>query len=194
MSKFTLISTALTGLLLVSAVGASPYRPAHLRRGVPNTPGYAYGGCYTEATSSRALTGKSYFDDLMTVEKCMSACTDFKYFGLEYGRECYCGNSFSEGSVETQLSDCSFTCPGDTNQNCGAGNRLDIYTRKVDPVLSTEYKAKGCHAEPSSGRSLAAESTSSDDMTTAKCASFCGGKGYKLFGLEYYHEVSISCS
>lgn len=85
MSGIILFSIALSSLCFQSGVAASPYRPTHLRRGVPNTPGYSYGGCYTEATSSRALTGCSYFDDSMTVEKCLTACPGFKYFGLEYG-------------------------------------------------------------------------------------------------------------
>jgi hypothetical protein len=85
MSGIILFSVALSSLFLQNGVEASPYRPTHLRRGVPNTPGYSYGGCYTEATSMRALTGCSYFDDAMTVEKCLTACPGFKYFGLEYG-------------------------------------------------------------------------------------------------------------
>lgn len=85
-SSFTVVA-ALTAALCSSGVGASPYRAILRRDAVPNTPGYESAGCYTEATSSRALTGSSYFDDNMTIEKCFAACSGFKYFGAEYGRE-----------------------------------------------------------------------------------------------------------
>jgi hypothetical protein len=48
---------------------------------------YAYQGCYTEATNIRTLTGKSYFNDSITVEACATACLGYTWFGVEYGRE-----------------------------------------------------------------------------------------------------------
>lgn len=98
----------------------------------PTETKYAREGCYTEAYTSpvgqglRTLTGKSYFDDSMTVEKCSTACAGYTWFGLEYGRECYCGLSMNTGSVVSGDEDCSFACPGDNTQKCGAGDRLDV--------------------------------------------------------------------
>ncbi|KAK4124797.1 WSC-domain-containing protein, partial [Parathielavia appendiculata] len=176
--------------LLWDGAGASPHASAFRRRDVPQIPGYDFSGCYTEATNSRALTGSAYFDDLMTVEKCAAACSGFKYFGVEYGRECYCGNTIAEGSVQASLADCSFACPGDATQNCGAGNRLDLFTRTTDPAPLTElgYLSRGCYAEPAGGRALTSQATRADDMTVEACATFCGNAGYALFGLEYYTE------
>ncbi len=175
--------------------GASPHRLARTRRAVAQIPGYDFAGCYTEATASRALTGTAYFDDLMTVEKCANACSGYKYFGVEYGRECYCGNDINDGSVEADLADCSFACPGDSSENCGAGNRLNLYTRTSDPVTPTltTYSSRGCYAEPSGARALASQVTGAADMTVEKCATFCGSAGYTLFGLEYYTEVNTPC-
>ena len=48
---------------------------------------YDYAGCFTEATFGRSLTGKSFYSDLMTNEMCATACSDFAWFGTEYGRE-----------------------------------------------------------------------------------------------------------
>lgn len=190
MSRSLTLIAASAALSWVGA-GASPL--AFTRRAAAQIPGYDFTGCYTEATNMRALTGSSYFDDLMTVEKCANACVGFKYFGVEYGRECYCGNNINDGSVEAALADCSFACPGDSTETCGAGNRLDLYTRTTDPEVPTltDYVSRGCYAEPSGARALAATMTRADDMTIDKCASFCGDAGYTLFGLEYYNEVSI---
>jgi hypothetical protein len=67
----------------------------------------------------------------MTLEMCFGDCAGAgcKYWGVEYGGECYCGNSFGAGSVAALggNADCSFTCPGNPLEFCGAGNRLSTY-------------------------------------------------------------------
>jgi hypothetical protein len=67
----------------------------------------------------------------MTLEMCFGDCAGAgcKYWGVEYGGECYCGNSFGAGSVAALggNADCSFTCPGNSLEFCGAGNRLSTY-------------------------------------------------------------------
>lgn len=146
-----------------------------------------YPGCYTEANNMRALTGNSYYDDLMTVEKCAAVCSGFKWFGVEYGRECYCGNVINTGSVVTQASECSFSCPGNAAENCGAGNRLDMYSSTVAPPNPASFSSLGCYTEGTNGRTLVEKGYSSDSMTIELCASPC--EGYAYFGVEYYREV-----
>jgi hypothetical protein len=51
-------------------------------------PGYVDRGCYTEATTGRALSDNAYYDNGMTVEKCAAACGAYNWFGVEYGTEC----------------------------------------------------------------------------------------------------------
>ena len=84
-------------------------------------------GCFTDA-AQRALAADFKGDDNMTVEMCAAYCASYQYFGLEYGRECYCGNQRGGGSVAAPDSDCSFACAGDVTEKCGAGWRLDVYT------------------------------------------------------------------
>ncbi|KAK3989078.1 WSC domain-containing protein [Cladorrhinum sp. PSN332] len=182
---------ALIGLTSVglSGVHASPLSSSLTTRAVPQIPGYNYTGCYTEANGVRALNGSSYFDDQMTVQKCASACTGFKYFALEYGRECFCGNTINTGSVPAPAEDCSFTCPGDPTQDCGAGNRLNLYTRSAPPPSFTSYGYRGCFSEPTGARALPnLYQRSATNMTIQGCAAFCSAGGYTLFGLEYYEE------
>src|SRR5690349_11550762 len=113
MRTHTLITVSIMAMTS-SGVRASRHGSPFGRRAVPQIPGYDYAGCYTEAAGQRALNGSSYFDDRMTIEKCASACIGFPHFGLEYGRECYCGNTINAGSVIAPAGDCSFTCPGDS--------------------------------------------------------------------------------
>lgn len=90
--------------------------------------GWDFEGCYTETDNGRALSGKTFADDDMTLEDCAEFCDEFQLFGVEYGRECYCGNSLREGSVQADDEDeCSFPCPGDRSSLCGAGMRLQLY-------------------------------------------------------------------
>jgi hypothetical protein len=49
---------------------------------------YSFVGCYTESTVWRALRGKSYSSDSMSLEICATTCAGFKWFGVEYAREC----------------------------------------------------------------------------------------------------------
>jgi hypothetical protein len=89
---------------------------------------WTYYGCQTEATSSRALSSKTFIDyTSMTLESCATNCQGYSYFGVEYAGECYCGNTFQAGSIPALNSDCSMVCPGDGGEFCGAGNRLSVF-------------------------------------------------------------------
>ncbi len=89
---------------------------------------YAYYGCRTEGTKGRSLSSQAIYNYAsMNLEMCASSCQGYKYWGVEYGGECYCGNAFGDGSMNTTDAECSFVCPGDKLEWCGAGNRLSVY-------------------------------------------------------------------
>ena len=182
--------------LALSLVHASPFQSLS-RRAPTSISGYDYAGCYTEATTQRALTGSSFFDDRMTVEKCAAACSKFSTFGVEYGRECYCGDTLNEGSVSAPESECSKPCPGNAAQMCGDGNRLSLYTRPAGTTTTSSttttalptpgsFSAMGCFTEATNGRALGDKTFFDNTMTVEKCAMTCAD--YDLFGVEYYHE------
>lgn len=93
----------------------------------PNITGYTYQGCYNEPSGGRALTASMTASDSMTVESCAAFCNGTTYFGVEYGRECYCGGSMPATSTLQAASQCSFTCAGNSSEYCGAGLRLNVY-------------------------------------------------------------------
>ncbi|KAI9864385.1 MAG: hypothetical protein M1813_003305 [Trichoglossum hirsutum] len=45
-------------------------------------------GCYTEATTGRALSKLGVATDTLTITSCFAACAGYQYAGAEYGREC----------------------------------------------------------------------------------------------------------
>ncbi|KAL8404532.1 hypothetical protein RB594_009400 [Gaeumannomyces avenae] len=87
---------------------------------------YTFNGCVTEGNGTRALTSASFVSDSMTLQACATFCNAYKFFGVEYSRECYCGDVFSEGSIPA-AGDCTMVCSGNGLQYCGAGNRLSSY-------------------------------------------------------------------
>lgn len=148
-------------------------------------------GCFTEGDRVRALGSRSLADDSMTLESCAAYCTDYHYFGTEYGHECYCGNSLDRTSNITALSACDMKCAGNAEQECGAGNRLNLYYSNTTngpshPARVGDYSWRGCHTEGGSSRALEAARFSSPDMTLNRCAQFCHGFAYS--GAEYGRE------
>ncbi|CAJ2507996.1 Uu.00g091820.m01.CDS01 [Anthostomella pinea] len=112
-------------VLYYSSTTQGPSQPVLISQGGSN---YTFLGCQTETSNGpRALAAKSSAADDMTLDKCAAFCDGFAYFGAEYGRECYCGDKFTIGSVEEDASGCSMTCGGNGKQLCGAGNRLSVY-------------------------------------------------------------------
>lgn len=98
---------------------------------------YRYQGCYVANNQGgRSLQGRSFYDDPMTLEKCAAACNQYTWWGIEYGRECYCDNQLRGNTApDSTNTTCSFLCPGDKLTYCGAGSRLSMY--KFDPSLNS---------------------------------------------------------
>lgn len=148
-------------------------------------PGYTYQGCYTEAIDTRALSNDAFFDDDLTIEKCAADCGAYLWFGVEYGRECYCGNSPNEGSDPAPASDCYFPCPGNSMEICGAGDRLNMYSRStiapLTPPISQPYSKIGCYTDSFDQRALKELSYFDNAMTVGKCGTVC--LGYAFFGV-----------
>ncbi|KAH7033113.1 uncharacterized protein B0I36DRAFT_105145 [Microdochium trichocladiopsis] len=178
-----------------SATGTSSSAPATSPHHRATMGGYAFVGCQTEGTGVRALAAKNFAYDGMTLESCMQNCTGYNYWGTEYGRECYCGNSLAATSTTADLSDCNMLCSGDQTQYCGAGNRLELYlTTSVPTPTATlihkptvsPYTRKGCYTELENSRALPNSALSNDQMTNEMCASHC--KNYPWFATQYAKE------
>ncbi|KAL2760534.1 hypothetical protein ACRALDRAFT_2095766 [Sodiomyces alcalophilus JCM 7366] len=165
---------------------------------------YRLVSCWTEGDGVRALSGASFAYDSMTLESCMANCTGFDYWGTEYGRECYCGNSLHGSTSSAPLDECDMACGGDDTQYCGSGNRLELYsttatrsssatssapTPTETPVrlpMVSDYAHVGCQTEGVGVRALQGPVLVDDDMTLDMCADFCSN--YVYFGTEYGRE------
>ncbi|PFH59316.1 hypothetical protein XA68_12517 [Ophiocordyceps unilateralis] len=173
--------------------------PAVVAQHRPAVGGYRLVSCWTEGNKTRALSGTTFTNDTMTLDKCMEFCSKYNYWGTEYGRECYCGNSLSPSSNTAPLSDCNMPCGGNGSEYCGAGDRLELYSTTSAPATPTptatlthkttvsSYTLMGCMAEPTSARALSHKTTLAGKTTTNEaCAAACAGSRY--FGTEYGNE------
>ncbi|PWW73981.1 WSC-domain-containing protein [Tuber magnatum] len=132
----------------------------------PGNANYTYLACYTEATTGRALSGKFLAADDMTVPKCLEACAGFRYAGLEYRRECFCGDTFSAGAVVAPSSQCGLTCMGYVFNYCGGGSRLTVYEKRNQTESISSSSSSGL-----SGAVLAAAGAPAPTSSDSSSAS-----------------------
>ncbi|KAK5977838.1 Xylosyltransferase sqv-6, partial [Trichostrongylus colubriformis] len=86
-------------------------------------------GCFEDHKSNRTLNGFSYdFKDDNSAAKCRSFCyrAGFVYYGLEFGRECFCGDSVSSKPL-SQTKCSTYKCSGNDSQFCGGFNAIDVF-------------------------------------------------------------------
>jgi len=127
----------------------------------------------------------------MTLEICAAFCSKYAYFGTEWSKECWCGNSLTTGSAAAPLSDCNYPCAGNAAEMCGGSLRLSLYQNPnyiapQDPSSVGGYNFYSCVTDIRSARTLSAKTTSNSAMTLEMCATYCSG--YKYFGTEYSDE------
>ncbi|KAF4575259.1 WSC domain-containing protein [Pleurotus pulmonarius] len=88
-----------------------------------------YQGCYTDSVSDRTLSHSHHVDGGITIESCVAFCSTngFSFAGLEFGDECFCGNSIG-ASTKKSDSECAMVCSGNLAEFCGGRDRLTLYS------------------------------------------------------------------
>ncbi|KAG8801479.1 hypothetical protein FRC17_006644, partial [Serendipita sp. 399] len=153
----------------------------------------------SDTAATRFLTGHPATDipaDQMTVQKCIDGCAaaGFSSAGLEYGRECYCGNSSQPLADLADVSECNMPCLGDASEICGGANRLLMYHKpgpevpEPTPQGSWAPAQGGCWTDNVHERALEHYNGSHEDLTPAKCQVICENAGFNLAGVEFGRE------
>ena len=64
-----------------------------------------------------------------TIETCIRKCMrkNFAFAGVQYGGQCWCGNTLPGAGDRRPSSECNNPCSGDENQMCGGGLRNNVY-------------------------------------------------------------------
>jgi hypothetical protein len=76
----------------------------------------------------------------MTHDKCLEACWMYDYAGIEYGRECWCGNgpinwkgvTGATAGSNTTDAECKMNCSGDTKRKCGASKKMTLFYYDIE--------------------------------------------------------------
>jgi hypothetical protein len=64
----------------------------------------------------------------MTPTACAAQCSGFKWFGVQAGYSCFCGDDDYGKYGPAPVSDCIIPCSGDSSILCGGVLRNSIYT------------------------------------------------------------------
>ncbi|KAJ7721547.1 glycoside hydrolase superfamily [Mycena maculata] len=157
-------------------------------------------------TSSRVLQGYSVTTSSLTPALCQSTCASqgFTIAGVEYGSQCYCGNSLVGGTpTSASTSDCNTPCAGDPSSLCGGSWRIQVYTAPTATTTatttsvtttaatsapastSTGWVLSNACAVDTSARVLQGYSVTTSSLTPALCQSTCASQGFTMAGVEY---------
>ena len=79
--------------------------------------------------SSRLLDDFNNLSD-NTPSACIQLCRSkgFKYAGVQYTTQCFCGNEAPPSDRIRPESQCNAQCPGDKSKMCGGPFRMNVYT------------------------------------------------------------------
>ncbi|PWW75224.1 WSC-domain-containing protein [Tuber magnatum] len=150
---------------------------------VPSVGNYQSLGCYTEGVNERALAGPGTAAADMTVQSCVAYCLagGFKYAGIEYSTECFCGGTIATTAKSAPASECNMLCGGDKYAYCGGPSRLNVYgnlngtVTSVPPMSNTTSTSS---TSPVSGTTTSTTSTNTSSTSTSSTPTLRPGYTY----------------
>lgn len=147
-------------------------------------------GCYRDA-ANRDLSGASWNDGLMTLEKCKMFCLSrgFRYMGLQVGVQCFCGNTVGTYGQIDFASNCMSRAGGDAAQWGGGPWANVVYDISQCAGQGTctvtnglpQGSYVGCFQYTNGQWSTAYSGTSG--MTIAQCNNYCVQNSFAYAGL-----------
>ena len=66
----------------------------------------------------------------MTPDLCRRACCGSRYFSVQNGNQCFCGESYGAFG-KAYIDGCRTPCSGDEKLFCGGGNRNLVFERST---------------------------------------------------------------
>lgn len=169
-----------------------PTGPTTTPTNPPTLGDFEYVSCWAEPPAGRALSARDTAAGTMTNEVCAAYCSEFAYFGTQWGRECFCGNEPATGSAAAPAGDCNFACAGDAAQTCGGSRRLSLYHNAewagpADPEDFGDWEWYGCVTDSVAARTLTGSPRYKGALNDLEyCAEYC--EDFDFFGTEYGDE------
>eukprot|EP00747_Dinoflagellata_sp_TGD_P003024 gnl/TRDRNA2_/TRDRNA2_106637_c0_seq1.p1 gnl/TRDRNA2_/TRDRNA2_106637_c0~~gnl/TRDRNA2_/TRDRNA2_106637_c0_seq1.p1 ORF type:complete len:203 (+),score=38.69 gnl/TRDRNA2_/TRDRNA2_106637_c0_seq1:350-958(+) len=86
--------------------------------------------------------------DAMTPSLCSALCTGFKFFGVQFGYNCFCGDDYGNQGGKAPESDCGSPCTGDSSIMCGGSSRNSIYAQPTsDTIVLDRVEEQSCDSK-----------------------------------------------
>lgn len=142
-----------------------------------------YQGCYAD-TPTRELPVTLMATSSATLDTCVAAARarNLAYAGLQYGGQCYGGNS--PGKTKVADSECNMPCAANAGETCGGTWRNSVYATGAAVLAKVPAIAyKGCYVD-SSNRTLPIALMSSG-ATVESCVAAAKRAGYTYAGLQW---------
>merc|ERR550519_2537801 len=110
--------------------------------------GFHWNGQCVADTRARLLRVELEASDENSPSSCMSRCASlgYSYAGVEYGDECFCGNTPPLASTIVESEECDEPCTGDASAICGGSWNMNVY--KTGPCQHTDRLSSGCSPLP----------------------------------------------
>ncbi|KAI1839981.1 hypothetical protein JX265_013597 [Neoarthrinium moseri] len=136
-------------------------------------------GCYSDQSNARTLTTSMNVAS-NTIERCQAACVaaGFNYSGTEFGNQCFCGTTISNGGAQVDPSGCNKACSGNSTQICGGAGTLSV------SIITPRWQKVGCYSDSTTARTLSV-SYNIAGVTNDNCKATCEANGYKYAATEY---------
>ncbi|KLU83286.1 hypothetical protein MAPG_02350 [Magnaporthiopsis poae ATCC 64411] len=107
----------------------SPNGSAAIHSDVPGYQDFALDGRSFKARRTPRALSNLQADDSVTIEVCLGFFEGYNYVGVEYGRDCWLGNTLSGGTVQSATAaERDMPCSGSPLQYRGSGNHLLPYS------------------------------------------------------------------
>ena len=90
-------------------------------------PDYTHLGCYLDDGNRdlKKLESKPHHKSNMNT--CGEKCQNYKYIGLQYRGECWCGNTHESKYEQKSENDCNMNCKINNGEKCGGSWRNTVY-------------------------------------------------------------------
>ncbi|PVH70063.1 WSC-domain-containing protein [Cadophora sp. DSE1049] len=130
----------------------------------------------------------------MTAKACLDGCASlgFSLAGLEWGRECFCGNTIIGDNRPVAEERCNSACTGNKSQNCGGPAALNIYIRENFQMKIVVHTFPNARYRDSATNRIFPDRANPDidrnTMTVEKCIDNCADQSYTSAGLEFGGE------
>ncbi|PAA64531.1 hypothetical protein BOX15_Mlig005509g2, partial [Macrostomum lignano] len=141
-------------------------------------------GCFVDA-ASRDLPLHRKFTDGADRFSCWQFCYQrgYKYFGLQAGSQCFCGNQFGRHGRAGSDSECGTACHRDASKTCGGSWRNEIFATGIERMAENAIARLGCYQD-GSVRDLQLLHEAGSATSRLACWHYCKLRGYRYFGLQ----------